>query len=281
MQATTTTTSSPYDDDLLCPDCGYSLRGLTSERCPECGLDLDFIESDKPVIPWERRREIGRVRAYWQTVFQVMFHGKVFCRAMYRQVDYTSAQRFRWISILLTFVAAMLCQAVLHVIHPNLIHDAAAEMGWWFIGLCWGTILLALAVFTGLPSYFFHPRSMPTARQNRSVALSFYGCTPLALGPLGPLLAGVGAAIWRTGDHEYLTWLIPSILALISMIWCWITWSSLARRTLLRGERRLLMTWTLPVLWLVGSGLILVGIPAIAYFLAVVFYSLRPISLVG
>ena len=28
-----------------CPDCGYSLRGLTSDRCPECGLVLDFIDA--------------------------------------------------------------------------------------------------------------------------------------------------------------------------------------------------------------------------------------------
>ena len=28
------------DRNVLCPLCGYNLRGLTSERCPECGESL-------------------------------------------------------------------------------------------------------------------------------------------------------------------------------------------------------------------------------------------------
>jgi len=27
-----------YDEDLACPECGYNLAGLPSDRCPECGL---------------------------------------------------------------------------------------------------------------------------------------------------------------------------------------------------------------------------------------------------
>jgi len=77
MEETGTTTQSPYADDLYCPECGYSLRGLTSDRCPECGLRLDFIESAVSLIPWERRRELGRIRAYWQTVLMVLTRTKI------------------------------------------------------------------------------------------------------------------------------------------------------------------------------------------------------------
>ena len=27
--------------DLFCPNCGYNLRGIDSERCPECGVVID------------------------------------------------------------------------------------------------------------------------------------------------------------------------------------------------------------------------------------------------
>jgi hypothetical protein len=281
MGDSSTTTRSAYADDLFCPECGYSLRGLTSERCPECGLKLDFIESEVSLIPWERRREIGRVRAYWQTVFQVMFRNKVFCRALYRPVNYSAAQRFRWISVLHLYIAAVLSQGVLHALHPDMLPGAAAEVGWSFIAYGWGCVLLTLLAFTGIPGYFFHARSLPIERQNRAVALSYYGCASLALGPVALLAAIVGASVWQTGRHEYLTWLIAALLTLAILLWSWVSWSALARRALMGAGRRLLMTWTLPVLWLAVGGLILVGLPAVAYFLAIVFYSLRPVSFVG
>lgn len=31
-----------FGDALMCPRCGYNLRGLTGDRCPECGLTLDW-----------------------------------------------------------------------------------------------------------------------------------------------------------------------------------------------------------------------------------------------
>lgn len=275
------TTRSAYADDLFCPECGYSLRGLTSERCPECGLLLDFIESDASLIPWERRRAIGRMRAYWQTVFRVIFRNKVFCRAAYRSVSYRDAQLFRWVSILHAYPTLLLVTGIVYALHPDLIPSMADESGWLLIGLHWAFLFLALLAFTGLPSYFFHPRSLPIERQNRAVALSYYGCAPLALGPLVFLESVVGALIWRTGDHEYLTWLIAALMGLVLLIWCWADWSLLAKRVLIGGGRRLLITWVLALLWIFVGGLILVGLSAVAYFLAVVFYSLRSVSFVG
>jgi hypothetical protein len=39
------------EHDVPCPCCGYSLRGLTSDRCPECGL-----AATAPVVLRLRRR---------------------------------------------------------------------------------------------------------------------------------------------------------------------------------------------------------------------------------
>lgn len=41
------------DWGLMCPNCGYSLRGLPSHRCPECGTQIDVRQL---VRPWTRLR---------------------------------------------------------------------------------------------------------------------------------------------------------------------------------------------------------------------------------
>lgn len=33
--------SSPVDEQLHCPQCGYNLTGIASRRCPECGVRFD------------------------------------------------------------------------------------------------------------------------------------------------------------------------------------------------------------------------------------------------
>jgi DNA-directed RNA polymerase subunit RPC12/RpoP len=35
--------ATPIDTDLLCPTCGYYLRGLVEYRCPECGEPFDPV----------------------------------------------------------------------------------------------------------------------------------------------------------------------------------------------------------------------------------------------
>jgi len=74
--AAPTITAGAYADDLNCPKCGYSLRGLTSERCPECGMSLAEVNALGSAIPWVHRRSIGTWRAYWRTVDWATFHGR-------------------------------------------------------------------------------------------------------------------------------------------------------------------------------------------------------------
>lgn len=62
----------------VCPECGYSLRRLTSDRCPECG---DSFPTPSRVyrrwawrrLPWERRHRAGLVFAYLKTIVLVAF----------------------------------------------------------------------------------------------------------------------------------------------------------------------------------------------------------------
>ena len=207
----------PLPADLYCPECGYNLRGLTSRRCPECGLALDFLESETPIIPWERRREIGRLRAYWQTVLMVMFRNKLFCRAAFRPVSYRDSQRFRWVCILHVLIPLLLMLPILKVFDAEVLADAVENFGVWFIVVVHTCALLALLALTGLPSYFFHPKSLSVEQQNRAVALSYYGCAALTWAPLLviSLIAALATAETRTELNLLSGLLVLFIVALV------------------------------------------------------------------
>ena len=277
MEETYGTTRPAYADDLYCPECGYSLRGLTSNRCPECGLILDFIESATTLIPWERRREIGRLRAYWQTVFQVMFRNKVFCRAAYRSVSHRDAQRFRWVTILHVFVPLLLSLLGWLVFSAATLANTADEMGGgWFIVVCGLGVLLALIAVTGLPSYFFHPRFLTIDRQNRAVALSYYGCAALACTPAALLLMWVTIAIGETQhDLDLVLYLLTEFAFIAVCLLSWVDLVEIAQRTLRRPSAVAKVALLVPVSWVIAAGLTVVGLPFAVYFVGLVVYSLE------
>ena len=81
------TTPVPSDSpaDLLCPLCGYNLRGLTTPRCPECGFAFtwaELLDERRDRHPWlfehGRRRNVRTFlatyvrsafpRRFWRTV---------------------------------------------------------------------------------------------------------------------------------------------------------------------------------------------------------------------
>jgi len=59
---------------LLCPQCGYDLRGLNGNRCPECGREYD-IASIVPtvnarVVDWfQAKCRLGRLGAAWKAAW--------------------------------------------------------------------------------------------------------------------------------------------------------------------------------------------------------------------
>src|SRR5215211_4494843 len=96
--------------ESFCPECGYSLRGIASDRCPECGHAIDPLSTPSP-IPWLHRRAIGIWRAYWRTVWLVTFNPRLVANDVQRPVNFKEAQKFRrmttWIAwIPLALVAA-------------------------------------------------------------------------------------------------------------------------------------------------------------------------------
>lgn len=281
-------------DDLLCPECGYSLRALESARCPECGLKLDFIDAPTSAIAWVERRRRGRVRTYVATALTVGFRNKRFCREIFRPVSYPDAQRFRWVSVAIVAAAIIACgldyvfnepapsQASFLPSPPpesdgqSLVEFAINEYGGVVVAVVGVAgvlaIVLSLTVATGLPSYLFHTRRISTQLQNRAIALSYYTCGAFAVA-LAVFLAIIYAA-WVTTLYGIETppsardrlVLSAGAVALGGVIY-WLTLVLTARRTLLRSSAALRVAVLLPPLWLIAGGLVLVGIPGVIAYL--------------
>jgi hypothetical protein len=182
----------PLAEGLFCLDCGYDLRGSTNASCPECGFSLELLRSGESQIPWSHRREIGRFRAYWKTVWLVIRWPKRFCSEIARPVSYRDAQSFRWIIVVQTYITFLLASALTLAVARSQAWFAGpfqAEILLWLLG---GLQLFVVLMLIGMPwiaSHVYQTPTLPPEQQRRAAALSYYTDAPLAAAPLGiPLL---------------------------------------------------------------------------------------------
>jgi hypothetical protein len=297
-------------EDLYCPDCGYNLHALEGiDRCPECGLQIDRHGFARSRIPWVHRRHVGRIRAYWRTVWLATLRPRELAAEAARRVNYTDAQRFRWVTafvagapVMAGLVAAMVIYgsaALFSVINP------AVFPGWamggnpsalfdflipWDAGATWPpvlplAVLLAFVFVTGVATYWFHPKSIPVVRQNRAIALGYYGCGPLALVSV-PALAFIGLALMKEAgldNQANASWAVVRVVE----IFAWVTgflvvtafWGStmvLLSRTTQSSRVRLVSAGLLiPLQWAFCAALVLLVVPWVIGYLRLVVGSLR------
>lgn len=268
--------------DLFCQNCGYNLRTLTSDRCPECGYSLETVRSEICTIPWVHREKLGRFRAYWQTVFLVMFRQRWFCDEMARPVIFGDSQRFRWVTVLYCYLPLLAAGVALHLIEPGLGSAGVMPTSWldqvvaypWLVALLYDALFLFFAMATGLPSYFFHPRGVPIEQQNRAIALSYYACGPLAV-TVVPATSGVVAAALGPDRSLGLFFLLLAVLLPLALFAAW--WLDVIHLTLRilpqRKARAVLVAVMVPVLWQLAALVAMVGLPLAAWYVALIVYS--------
>lgn len=249
----------------------YDLRGLAGDACPECGESLDRAKLAKSAIPWVHR-EGPILRALLQTAWLATFKTQLFCLEVARPVSLRDARKFRQhVAGLLAFVV-MLFAALLMLFVEDL-RDPMVDL-WqkWPVVMSLLTVLsvilvmLFMLVFTGVHTYWFHPKGLPMQQQNRAVAISHYACAPL-LG-LIPAAIGIGLAIFLSEsvywlDEDALAWLavlfgIPSgLLVILSLAAYLFVCTHMARFAAQRsGPAQVTMWLGLPVLWL-GLGAVI------------------------
>jgi len=294
----------------FCPDCGYDLRGITSDRCPECGFKIDDASMAASPIPWVHRRRIGRARAFWRTLLLTTFRPKRLAGAAAMPVDYREAQRFRrWIIILtsLPFIAAILitrhfgaADAIGSIVqiysypsgYPG---GVTPRFSWMDPAFCWSAgailwpvlpvgVLITFALITAAPSYWFHPASLPIVRQNRAVAISAYLCGPLLwIALLVCAALGVMALMWaKSADEPSLQWTLELLLVLMGLaalalvlLLGWNTMRVLSRTTRPSMGRFILAGLVFPVCALLAIVIGLGVFPSFAGFIWLMIDSVR------
>lgn len=251
--------------DLFCPSCAYNLRGLTGNRCPECGGSIDDLRDPVSRIPWVHRKQLGWWRAYWKTVYFVMFKQKHFVNEMARPVSFRDSQVFRWVTIGFAYLPILLANLMVMVwpIPSSSMDDYTAavfKMVWIPTSLHVGYILF-LAAATGIPSYFFQHRSVPIRQQNRAIALGYYACGPLSLALVPSAFWSIGMQLDFNNNRGDLCALLTFSTAIGLFVVWWLDLIHLARRLLPQHPgRATVIGVVVPALWL---ALIVVLVPGV------------------
>lgn len=257
---------------LLCPGCGYDVRGTASEACAECGAELDRAALAWTQIPWVQP-ERGALSGFVATAWWVTQYPKRAAQEVGRPIEFAPAQRFRQIMVLWLTLPAV--GAVL------LAWWAGAWESWpgWLAGVtAVGIVLgtwLAMQAITGVPTYFLHPRHLSVERQNRAVALGHYACGPMVFLPvLLGLLTGISPFVEFSEIAGPIAIIVLAGLTLVSILGFWRVCRVLMSRTANRSASAVaLIASLLPIIWgvLLLAGIL--GVPLLAGYVALIVQS--------
>lgn len=280
--------------ELLCPECGYDLRQLASDRCPECGSSIDRTILGESIVPWIHREKLGRYRAFWKTVHMATFRTRFFAREMSRPARFEDAVKFRRLVVLHALLPIGIGLTIWYV--AGLSQLTFAKPGLWvstdvvgslfqIVAIPVGWLCLAMFFFgmTGAASYFFHPR-YSVVQQNRAIALSYYTCAPLAYTPLSVILilAMVGIAFLAHGNRMPI--LVVGLMMLITIgpvavqlgAMVMVPVGLLGASTHCSLVRRAALMIFLPLSWWTIALVTLVFLPGLYGLIALIVLSFRP-----
>ncbi len=144
-------------------------------------------------------------------------------------------------------------------------------------------LLLWPIMATGVVSYFYHPRRLPRALQNRAIALSYYAAGPLAMiVPVGLfvlLMAGVAALVEQDIWPEPLDLVAVAVAFIVVLLWLirLVTLPATLLRVGLHASfgRAAACVVTTCVAWIVGLYALPIGLPLVVFYLQVSWQAAR------
>lgn len=295
--------SSSFGADIFCPVCGYSLHTAPADKCPECGHSLANLRHQECQIPWTRCRTAGRFRTFWQTVWLVTFRPLRFWEEYAHIVPLRDARLFQVVTVLHVYLPAIVATLLVYATTPfepevgnpmqqmmttgfvksgpTVVDRMYAEV--WPVVILHICLILFLLTATGVPSYFFHPRSVAAKQQDNAVAMSIYACAPLAFYPVLVLVICILARVVSL-DRWGLAYLLaprswPDIGLFASGAVCVVAWwwglLRLMQRTMpLHKQRRAALGTSLPFIWFGLAVLFLGFLPLLVLYILLVIVSL-------
>ncbi len=102
---------TPITRPAICEMCGYNLTGIALEgRCPECGEPAigSLGPEVRPGTLWERRRQVGRWRAWWRCTVDAITRPVWFGRQLKTSAPATGHRRFLAVHVPVVFVVGYL-----------------------------------------------------------------------------------------------------------------------------------------------------------------------------
>jgi hypothetical protein len=213
----TATPTATDEDAPLCPNCGYDLRGFAAERCSECGQALDWANLRTSGFPWVRRRQIGSIAAYVQTVWRVTIGSRVLRHEAGKPQLLADARSFRRITAVIvaaafvgTFIAIVIANGgteflgIESPVHfsphtPHWMQDVVVP--WSAAARLLPVTCACLALMTfqlaGVPAYLLRLPRGAAVQQERAEAISCYAVAPMAwLGVAALAAATIGLLGW-------------------------------------------------------------------------------------
>jgi len=214
-------TATDAGEPRSCVMCGYDLRGLADARCPECGVAFDPTALPAAEVPWLRRREIGRVRAYCQTVLFVVAQPRRFARqaSRYATADAQAGESFRRVTVTVAAVSVALIAGTLTITGDATLLEIARDAA--MIG---ALALPPAAAFFWIATLRvpvrFHDGRTPQA-QERFRRLQNFCCAGLGLFPLATVVtaAAAFAAATTTAGSPPVVLTVASIV-IVFAAWC-------------------------------------------------------------
>ena len=259
-------------EDIFCPQCTYNLRGLTADRCPECGLDISHVHEGESQIPWVHRREIGRIRAYWKTVWQIGFTAEVFDKEFHMATDRVSAMRFSWITIAHAYLSIAATWGIGAVVEHDVINVLLEFGGYLWLAVVHFSVFACLVASAQTPHYSLRRKDVPLPIQYRAANLMLYAAAPLAwitLVPLLALLAAIVAELTYYSIVPRVIGVVAGILVVLSLSALWMCGSRVVKCMLGRRAGRFLTELRRSAIWLLAIAVAALGLP-VAYILIVV-----------
>jgi|SRR5579859_1808087 len=256
----------PDEYDVFCEACGYSLAGLSNDRCPECGAVFEPKQLPFARIPWLHRKRLGKVNAYLRTVLMACFTPGRFARELCRpvRVSAADARKFRLATIwMLTAIAGLAAVAVIAEFAYGVYRSrrlvtftTPVYFDVFFLALSALAAVAAFHVFlrlaTDMPLFIW--KGHPSLKPIELSPVHQYACAPMAFAPLFVglcvffvILADGSVLEWRAAY-----WGLALLSAVAAPIWLWgvaLDLMSVSSRP--SQQRILLMAVYLPLHWII------------------------------